>query len=552
MPTIFGFEAQDLTFDTVLRLRAERNGDRTFLTFLEDGRKYSYRDIDLLSNRIANGLLANGVGKGTHVAVLMENCPELILTYFALGKIGAVAVPLNPAARGAFLEYYLSHSDCVAIVIADHLIEQLRDIRDSIPRIAKAFVLRPSNAPAFSERLSETCSAIDLAELLLFPESRAGIEVHFSDVAAIMYTSGTTGPSKGNLFTQAHTLTFGIGTRRGWGFRPDDVEYVSTPLFHAAAWNAFVLGALLDNGEIALVRRFSVTRFWPDIRASGATVTTLIAVSHFLMAPPESPDDRTHRLRLFVAGPMPRNPDAFKARFGVELTTGFGISDYGNLCALAPKDVARKPGSCGRPIEGVRIRVVDNDDFDLPPGQVGELVVRNEMPWASSSGYYKMPEQTAESRRNLWFHTGDRGYLDEEGFFYFRDRKKDALRRRGENISAFELESAISQHPAIKEAAVFAIRAEGTDDEVGLSVILHDGQTLKHEELIDYCAKILPYFVIPRYVEYVQDFPRTPTLKVQKFKLREAMQENLARVWDREKAGIIFGREGRRDTVKTS
>ncbi len=544
VPSIYGYETDQLTFDRMLALKARRNGDKCFIHYLPDGRRYSYADVDLLSNRIANGLVAYGLGKGSHVAVIMENCPEQILAFFALGKIGAVFTPINPAARGTFLEHYLNHSQSSAVIAEAHLMDQLREIAADVPQVNQAFVLdgyedlpsEVSPVPSIAER--------DFRSLLEYPESRVEITTRFTDLCSLMYTSGTTGPSKGNMFTQAHALTFGIGNRRAHQITSEDIIYCALPFFHVGAWNTYTCGSLLDDGQIALVRRFSVSRFWDEIRASGSTVSFLTAVTQFLMAAAPSDSDRTHGLKLFISGPMPADCGAFAERFGVKLATSFGLSDYSLTHAFRPDDPPSKYGSCGQPTEGCEARIVDDDDFELPPGEVGEIVLRNNTPWATASGYYNNPEATSAATRNMWYHTGDQGMIDEDGFLWFRDRKKDALRRRGENISASEVEAAILRHPAVLEAATYAVRLEerGGDDEVGLSVVLREGASLSHEDLANFCGKQLPYFVVPRFIEFINDFPRTPNQKVRKAEIRERVQANIAKAWDREAHGIMFTR----------
>lgn len=545
MRSLFGFPVEDLTFDRILPIKAAKNGDKTFIHYLPDGRKFSYRDVESLSNRIANSFLSHGIGKGAHVAVMMENCPEQILTFFALGKIGVVFVPLNPAAKGAFLEYYLTNAEICAVVVEGHLLEQVREIAPQVPDVRHCFVLDRYSGPitlADQGGMRE----IPFDSLLAGADNPPGIQNKFSDLCSLMYTSGTTGPSKGNMFSQAHTLTFGIGNRRRHQITSDDIIYCSLPYFHVGAWNTYTCGSLLDDGQIALVRRFSVSRFWDEIRQSGSTVSFLTAVTQFLMAQPESPEDRTHGLKLFISGPMPADAAAFAERFGVKLGTSFGLSDYCLTHAFGPQDPPSKYGSCGLPTEDCEVKIVDDDDFELPRGQTGEIVLRNNQPWATASGYYKMPEATAGATRNLWYHTGDLGRIDEDGYLWFQDRKKDALRRRGENISAFEVEAAILRHPAVLEVAAYGVRLakEGGDDEVAISVVRKGGARLDERELIEFCGRMLPYFIVPRFVEFLEGLPRTPNQKIRKVELRDRMQEQWRTSWDREAHGIHFHRPG--------
>lgn len=543
MNSIFGYPVEDLTFDRILPIKAEKNGDKTFIHYLPDGRKFSYRDVDALSNRIANSLVSLGISKGANVALMMENCPEQILSFFALGKLGVVFVPLNPAAKGAFLEYYLTNSEACAIIVEGHLLEQVRQVAADVPGLRHCFVLDRYSDPV-ELRDRGGLREVRFEALLEGADTPPGIENRFTDLCSLMYTSGTTGPSKGNMFSQAHTLTFGIGNRRRHQITSDDIIYCSLPFFHVGAWNTYTCGSLLDDGQIALVRRFSVSRFWDEIRESGSTVSFLTAVTQFLMAQPESPADRTHGLKLFISGPMPADAAAFAERFGVKLGTSFGLSDYCLTHAFGPQDPPSKYGSCGLPTEGCEVKIVDDDDFELPPGQTGEILLRNNQPWATASGYYKMPEATANAVRNMWYHTGDLGKIDEDGYLWFQDRKKDALRRRGENISAFEVESAILRHPAVLEVAAYGIRTsqEGGDDEVAISVVRKPDTSVDEFELIEFCGSMLPYFVVPRFIEFLGELPRTPNQKIRKVELRDRVQANWQDQWDREAHGIHFKR----------
>lgn len=531
------YEAKDFTFSKVLSDQARRNGDKTFLTFVPDGRTYSYREIDLASNRVANGLLAAGIGKGHHVAMLMENSPEQVLAYFALAKIGAVVVPINTAARGSFLEYYLINSDSTALVVDQSLLEHALAV-ERRDRIAKIFVVaEPGTAELTAE--DAFCTLADFRTLERASDSPPGIDVKFSDICSIMYTSGTTGPSKGNIFSHIHALSFALPFVPVLKYDENDVYYLSLPLFHAAAYNGGLLLMLMVGGSAALTRRFSISNFWTEVRATKATISMILSMGHFLMAQPPSPDDRNNHLRLLISAPMLPNAAAFEQRFGPKLTQGYGLSDY--CCAFSqPLNIPdSKRMSMGRPLEGVDVRLVDDDDNEVPTGEIGEICLRkNDMPFAAAQGYYRMPEATLAATRNLWFHTGDRGRRDEDGYYYFVDRKKDAIRRRGENISTYEVETAIAKHHAIADVAVYPIKIASGEDEVGTSVVLHAGELLSEEELFGYCKANMPHYMVPRFIEFRSALPRTLTDKVRKQEMREHVESNLDSVWDCERVGL--------------
>jgi crotonobetaine/carnitine-CoA ligase len=291
-----------------------------------------------------------------------------------------------------------------------------------------------------------------------------------------------------------------------------------------------------------LTRRFSVSRFWPEVREMGATQANLLGVmGNFLWNQPPGPQDREHTLRQCTMVPMPPFAGDFEQRFGVRMTSVYALSDYGMGSLLGPEHPADKKRSAGLPAPGVEVAILDDDDMPLPAGQPGEIALRAREPWTTSQGYWKMPEATIAARRNLWFHTGDRGYLDADGYLFFVDRKKDAIRRRGENISSWEIEQILQAHPAVAEVAAFPVRAE-SEDEVMVSIVLRPDAALDAPGLLAYCQANMAYYMVPRYVDFVPALPRTLTEKVEKYKLRANAEQRLSEIWDREKAGIAVRR----------
>lgn len=514
----------------IIARRATLSGPRIFLRDMADGRCYSYLDLHRHSNGMARALLAQGVAYRDHVAVMLDNCAAQVFCYAALGKLGAVSVPINTAAKGQLLRYYLDHADCSAVVVSESLAGTLSDIAGSLPRIQRIFVigetgaLAPWPVPAVAVHALSANAPCDEAPAL---------PARFDDLAYLLYTSGTTGPSKAIMITHACAHFWGEQNIRYRHVRGDDVDYVFLPLFHA---NALLLGmtsALMAGSTIALARRFSASRFWDEVRAAGATRFNAIgAVGNFLYAQPPGPRDRDHDVRICSLAPPPSFVHDFERRFGIKVLNGYALSDY---CAAtwSPLDAPpEKIFSVGLPRGNVRIRIVDDDDFDLPAGASGEILLRVEQPWATPLGYYKMPEATVASHRNGWFHTGDRGRLDADGYLHFTDRKKDAIRRRGENISAHEVETIIQTHPAVRQAAVYPVRSEFTEDEVAASIILHEGRTLHPDALVRYCQDNMSRFMVPRFVEFVAELPLTLTNKVEKYKLRARAESSLADLWD--------------------
>ncbi|MBV4396503.1 AMP-binding protein [Advenella alkanexedens] len=536
-----GHHIQQLTTPKVLAERAQSLGDKVFLNYLPDGRQLTYRDIDLMSNQLAHGLAKRGIGHGTHVACLMDNSPEQLLTYFALGKLGAVAVPLNTGSRGQSLQYLLSHSDAVALVVDDALWSNYAEVAAELDNIRQIVCLGADKAQIAARKTD--IDVVDFADLYEADQSLPEATVSFNDPSYIIYTSGTTGPSKGVILTQAQCFLWGLSHAQAFGQRPDDIAYICLPMFHTNALQGATYNAIMVGASIALQKRFSASRFWQDIRACGATLTNLLgSMINILWSQPRDPADADNRLRMCMSAPIPDFGLEFEKRFGLRFIQSYSLTDFGPSHAYSLVEPLAKLGSCGKARAGIEARIVDENDFELEPGQRGELVLRHTMPWAHSQGYYKMPEATVKAWRNGWFHTGDVGVIDEDGYFWFLDRTKDAIRRRGENISAYEVEKVIMSHEAIRDVAVFAVKSEMSEDEVAAAITVKDQVELDHAGLIRYCQSQMAYYMVPRYLVVMQDLPRNSSQKVEKFKLRDWANEDLERLWDREKAGIVVKR----------
>ncbi len=346
------------------------------------------------------------------------------------------------------------------------------------------------------------------------------------------------------MSTHCHAVSCGYELAVNYGYRPDDVLYVCLPIFHGNAWLCSVLPAFVADAAVAVSPRFSASSFWEDVRRYGVTqFNSLGAMTNFIWSRPPSASDRDHKVRQVMVVPTPKQFfREFQERFGVAFTSVYALTDCGMVTVRGPKDPPEKWASAGKACEDAEIQIVDDDDFEVPLGATGEIVVRNKTPWLYSQGYYNMPEATANARRNLWFHTGDRGYLDEDGYLYFADRKKDAIRRRGENISSYEVEQIILKHPAVLEVAAFPVASEHSEDEVMVSVVPREGVPLNEAAVVEHCRDNMAYFMVPRFVEILAELPKTMTEKVEKYKLKEAASSRFAEIWDREKAGIVIKR----------
>lgn len=533
-------DIRDLTIGGVLASKARDLGTKTYMTCVPTGRVYSYADIDRISNRWANALIARGIGQGAHVAVMMENCPEQLLLYFAIGKIGAVCVPVNTAARGELLAYYLQLADVTAAFVDVSLMDRVTDVLAQTPLLTQVF---STGTQPDMHTVARLAGMKDLADLDRDPDETPVNLPRFSDPSFIAFTSGTTGPSKAILISQAGMMLGALNYARSYGYSASDTYYICLPLFHASAVRAAAYLMLMAGGSIALARRFSVSRFWSEVRASGATTFNLLgSMVNFIWNTPFSPDETAHNVRFCRMAPVPHFASGFEDRFGLRIVSAYGLTDVGIPAAYTLDHPREKLGSCGKPREGWQVKILDEDDFEVPQGEPGEICLRCDVPWHTSSGYYKMPEETLKMVRNGWYHTGDRGFLDEDGFLFFADRKKDALRRRGENISAWEVEQIIQRHPAIREVAIYAVKAETAEDEVAASIVLNDSAGMSEAEVVDFCRQNMAYFMVPRFIQFLDELPMTPTQKVEKAKLRALAVESPNSLWDREKAGITIGR----------
>jgi crotonobetaine/carnitine-CoA ligase len=487
------------TLPAMLRRSAERFGDRALLEI--PGGAWRHRDAIEAVSRCAGALRAAGIGRGDRVALMCANRVEQLATFLACGWIGAVAVPINTAAMGPQIDYYVTNSGARLLVIEEAF----------LPRVQTAV------ATWVVERGLPQAEPVD-AEA-----------VAPGDTLAILYTSGTTGPAKGVTCPHAQYFWWGLNTANILGVREDDVLCTTLPLFHINALNTFAQ-ALLLGCRVAIEPRFSVSEFWNTMRTRGATVTYLLGAMVPMLLSRMAPQERDHRVRVALAPGVPQSArEDFRERSGVALVDGYGSTET-NFVVATPLESPRE-GVMGWLRPGFDARVVDEHDAERPAGEAGELVLRADEPFAFATGYFGMPEKTVEAWRNLWFHTGDRVVRDADGAFRFVDRIKDAIRRRGENVSSWEVEQVLLSHAAVAGVAVYPVRSELGEDEVMAAVVLHAGAPADPAAICRYCESRLPRFAIPRFIEFVDELPRTENGKVRKYLLRE--RGVTARTWDR-------------------
>lgn len=513
--------------------KAARNGDRTFLLFRDE--RVSYAEMHARSSSVANALWGDGIRKGDKVAVMLGNGPEFLYVWFGLAKIGAVMVPINTANRGESLAYILDHSEARAMFLEPRFREQVSAVLPRVPRLERLVEVEGRVGPPAEDGGDRFRAMLDAGDQLTMD-----VELTDGDVMAINYTSGTTGPPKGALIPHAMYPLVGAAYASWVEARRDSVIYTCLPLFHANAQGLSTSGALAADCALAFGESFSATNFWDDCRRHGAHVFNYVGgMIPILMKQPERPDDADNPVRIAWGAAAPRDIwPAFEARFGLTIVEGYGTTE--DSIPLTNSPGAGRMGSIGKPTDLAAVAVVDAEDRPLPPDQVGEIVVRPRVPYCMMLGYYKMPEETVRRARNLWWHSGDLGYTDGDGYFYFVDRAKDCIRRRGENISTFELEKAVNRHPAVLESAAVGVPSDIGEEDVKVFVRLRPGERVTPEALLRHLEDEVPYFAVPRYVELVEDFPKTPTERIRKHLLKG--QPITASTWDRERAGYVLRR----------
>lgn len=503
------------------------------------GPEVTWSQLHIEYLRWAAGFRRLGVQSGDHVVTMLPNSFSAYYAWLGCAWLRAVEVPANNMYRGEMLRYLIEDSGAKVLVLAARFIDRLELVAHQLTALETVIV------PDADADLPDLPFTVVRGQDFLAEPMRAAEETgpaHY-DVAAMIYTSGTTGPSKGVLAPWAELQQSPEIMPEG-ALSDGGAYYSVYPAFHLSGKIALYNVASFKS-HLVIRESFSVSEFWNDIRRYDVRGAGLIGpLAAFLMAMPPSPQDAANPLKDVVMGPLIPALDEFKQRFGIKrVATAFGMTEIGFPLATGWDPPSSR--TCGRRRQGspgYEVRIVDEHDEDVPAGSVGELLVRSREPWVINSGYWNLPELTARAWRNGWFHTGDVFREDEDGWFYFVDRTKDALRRRGENISSFEVEAGIAAHPAVAEVAVLGVPAEHGEDEVKAVVVLSEGHAVSERELIEWLVPRMPRFMIPRYVELVPSLPKTDgTFRVQKFQLRAAGVT--AETWDREAAGVALPKE---------
>ena len=518
--------ADDAVLRNVLDRWAGVQPDATFACF-EDGSAWSYAEMHARTRRLAAALQSIGVKQGDHVIVWLPNSKEALASFFAINYVGAVFVPINVAYRGALLEHVIGIADAKVMIAHGTLVDRLEDVAlgaletlvTTGPDAVQAAGLKQLEFENFQRDVGEPTD----------PEQ----PIEPWHTQSIIFTSGTTGPSKGALSTYIHAYV-SMNDESWYCVTKDDRYLINMPFFHIGG--SFILYSMLCRGaSITVTETFRTKSFWPTVRATNSTVVFLLGtMASFLMKEPETAEDNEHPLKKAFIVPITPDLTAFTERFGVEIYTIFNMTEISS--PIVSKIDQVDAGFCGKPRSGYELRVVDDNDIEVAVGQVGELIMRTELPWSLSTAYYKNPEATAKTWRNGWFHTGDAFRKDSDDNFYFVDRLKDAIRRRGENISSSEVEAVVMEHDAVRECAAVAVPSEWGEDEVLLVIALKDGEQLTPVALLNYLQPRMAHFMLPRFIRAMDELPKTPTAKIQKAELRtEGVTED---TWDREAAGV--------------
>ena len=504
-------------FHDLLRTSAERHAGRPAIRF--ETSELTYEDVLARAESLAAGLAAHGINAHSHLAIVMDNSLPCILTWLASSLIGCTEVPINPQYRGELLQYLLADSGTTAVVCDSRYLANVAEAARLLPTVTRVFV--NGACPDASEGITLTGLA-DCDTGQPFAVASGAPE------RVILYTSGTTGPSKGVIHTQKSSLVLARYNAAVLGYGADDRLLNFFPLFHQNARYTGVIPAFCVGASIRIERKLSTSTFWQTCDRDGITAFNYLGSVLRMILNVTGPERRagTHTItKAFGAGATPGAWAEFEQRLGIALFETYGLSEAPMATLNVPGPMRSPLGSAGRASDLFEVAIFDADDNPAPCGEVGEIVLRPRCADAIMAGYHNKDAATVEAVRNLWFHSGDRGCLSEQGDLYFEERGKDSIRRRGENISAWEVEGIIEQHPAVAEAAVYGVPSAEFDEEVAVCII-PVGDAANLHDIHAFALERLPAYAVPTLMRIVADFPRTPTAKVRKQELRAVGREH--------------------------
>jgi crotonobetaine/carnitine-CoA ligase len=511
--------------------------DRVLLDF--GGALYTYADVDRLSTRMANAFAALGVGSGQTVVSMLDNNIDAVICWLAINKLCAVSVPINTALRGEFLRHQVADAGAALVVCEADYLQRIADVAGGLPEVK--LLLQRAGTGAGIAGAAGSIEVAPLDDHRGRDDTAPAVKPKPQDLACLIYTSGTTGPSKGCMLSYNFMCNLARLQLRAGPAGPDDITITPLPLFHLNALSVGIISNILVGARVCVMPRFSVSNFWPEVERSGATMASILGSMGNLLA---QADDNASmgrcvgQIHTVRGNPFTEETKAiWRQRFGARQVggNGYGLTEACVVTSLPGGEYAA-PGSSGKRIPDFDVRIFDENDCELPPGVAGEIVVRPLRPHIMFEGYWRRPADTLKVMRNMWLHTGDIGKFDDDGFFYFVDRKKDYLRRRGENISSFEMETAFAAHPDLAEVAVHAVPSDKGEDDVKVTAILRPGSTLTAEALFQWSTDAVPYYALPRYIEFRTTLPKNPQGRVLKYELRD--EGKTATTWDLEESGI--------------
>ncbi len=524
--------------NSVLKKRVAHCPDKHWIVTPERG--YSYKEMDQRSGELAQGLVGLGISMGDTVLIMLPDTVDFILTWCALSKFGGVEVPVNVHNRGNPLAYLINDSLAKTIIIDLQFIAQLDSIKSDLEHLDR-IILYGTNG-ANSDLVTDLSSQFQIHhfENIFADDVYSGQQPKYFDLMGVLYTSGTTGPSKGVTMSHAHAYEYAYGVTEMLELTEDDIYCAPLPLFHIAGQFATIYASCIAGATAVISGTFSVERFWNDMVTYKVTCTFLLgAMANFLYRQTVDETNKNSPLDRVLMVPLIPEVEEFKQRFDCRVSTTWGGTEM-NCPTRSGFDLANNK-TCGRVAEDrYEVIIVDELDQEVADGVPGEALVRSRVPWILTNGYWNHPDWTQKAWRNLWLHTGDMLMRDSDGNLYFVDRSKDAIRRRGENISSMEVEFEINSYPSVLECAVIPIPSEETEEEVMAVLVAKENQTIDPERLLRFLKPKMAYYMIPRYVEIIDSMPKTPTGKIKKFELRET--GITATTWDRVAAGVKLGR----------
>ncbi len=524
----------------LLRARLETDPDGPYLDIC--GTAFTAAAVAAQAGSFAAGLAQLGVQPGDRVATLTENSPEAMLAWWGTVMVGAIGAPINSAFKGDYLRHQLADSGSRVVVVQADLLDRIAAIASDVDTLEHVIVVGARGAAVSGATVHVWDDLLGLAPV------EPSADIGPGDLATIVYTGGTTGPSKGCMLSHNYHVALSTQIATCWRRTADDVLWTPLPLFHFNALTTGLVGALVAGGASAISGKFSVSGFWPEINRVGGTVVSLLGSMAYLLANddprPDMPNsgapEANTTMRLIGAAPMPVEIDRkLRERFGLDVFSGaYGMTEA-SLPSWTPLGVEQRPNAAGViNDEYFDVRIFDDDDREVPRGTDGEIVLRPKRPHVMFEGYWGRPEATLVTMRNLWLHSGDIGRIDEDGYLFFVDRKADYLRRRGENISSFEVEAILVKHEAIADVVVHAVPSEITEDDLKITAVLVTDASVTEEDLFRWCVEELPYFALPRYIEFRAELPRSPVGRVLKRELRdEGVTEA---TWDLDTSGVTY------------